>query len=67
MCPGLRLAVAPDYRRQRLGLRLLDEAERRLPSSGATRLQAIAVETDAQATAFGRARDWSSRWRDSAL
>jgi ribosomal protein S18 acetylase RimI-like enzyme len=56
-----RLAVVPDYRRHGLGRRLLDEAERRLASSGASRLQAIVVETDAQAAAFWRASDWEEQ------
>lgn len=56
-----RLAVAPDYRRHGLGRRLLDEAERHLAVSGATRLQAIVVETDAQATAFWRASHWEEQ------
>jgi ribosomal protein S18 acetylase RimI-like enzyme len=53
-----RLAVAPDHRRRRLGRRLVARAEERLAAIGAVRLQAIVVESDAQATGFWRASGW---------
>jgi ribosomal protein S18 acetylase RimI-like enzyme len=53
-----RLAVAPSHRRRGLGRRLLAEAERRLAGAGAVRMQAIVVESDAQATAFWRSTGW---------
>lgn len=56
-----RLAVAPSRRRQGLGLRLLSEAERRLTTLGAVRLQAIVVETDSLATGFWRASSWAEQ------
>jgi ribosomal protein S18 acetylase RimI-like enzyme len=56
-----RLAVAPSHRRGGLGSRLVLAAERRLVEEGATRLQAIVVETDAQATGFWRARGWEEQ------
>lgn len=56
-----RLTVAPEHRRHGLGRRLLHEAERRLTRLGATRLQAIVVETEAVATGFWRASDWAEQ------
>src|ERR1022692_3915959 len=56
-----RLAVAPSHRRRGLGGRLVLEAQRRLADEGASRLQAIVVETDAQATGFWRARGWEQQ------
>lgn len=56
-----RLAVHPDHRRRGLAQRLLSEAERRLADLGARRLQAIVVESDARATGFWRASDWSEQ------
>ncbi|MET0421790.1 MAG: GNAT family N-acetyltransferase, partial [Acidimicrobiia bacterium] len=53
-----RLVVAPDVRRRRLGVRLVKAAEARLSAVGATRLQAIVVEHDDQATAFWRSTGW---------
>ncbi len=53
-----RIVVAPDYRRQGLGRRLLGEAEQRLRSVGARRMHAIVVETDEQAVGFWRASEW---------
>lgn len=53
-----RLAVAPDHRRRGLGRRLVFEAEERLAESGAIRLQAIVVESNAQASGFWRAVGW---------
>ena len=56
-----RLAVRPDHRRGALGKRLLDAAEARLRRLEAVRLQAIVVETDAQAMAFWRASGWEEQ------
>ncbi len=56
-----RLAVAPDHRRAGLGRRLMSEAEERLAEAGARRLQAIVVESDAQATGFWRAIGWEQQ------
>jgi ribosomal protein S18 acetylase RimI-like enzyme len=56
-----RLVVAPSHRRRGLGGRLVLEAQRRLAEDGATRLQAIVIETDAQATGFWRATGWEQQ------
>jgi len=56
-----RLAVAPLYRRQKLGLRLIRAAESRLARLGAVRLQAIVVENDVRATSFWRSTDWDEQ------
>ena len=56
-----RLAVASDRRRGGLGRQLLEAAERRLAALGATRLQAIVVETDDRATGFWRASSWEQQ------
>jgi ribosomal protein S18 acetylase RimI-like enzyme len=56
-----RLAVAPSYRRQGLGGRLLRDAERRLKAIGAVRLQAIVVGSDNRATGFWRGTDWDEQ------
>lgn len=56
-----RLAVLPDHRRSGLGTRLLSAAERRLADAGASRLQAIVVETDARATGFWRSTGWEQQ------
>ncbi len=53
-----RIAVAPEHRRQGLGRRLLEQAERRLRSLGARRMHAIVVGTDERAVGFWRASDW---------
>jgi ribosomal protein S18 acetylase RimI-like enzyme len=53
-----RLAVTPSYRRRGLGTELVGAAVKRLRAVGAVRLQAIVVETDAQAAGFWRAGDW---------
>jgi ribosomal protein S18 acetylase RimI-like enzyme len=54
-----RIVVAPDYRRQGLGRRLLGEAEQRLRSVGVRRMHAIVVETDEQAVGFWRVSAWA--------
>jgi ribosomal protein S18 acetylase RimI-like enzyme len=56
-----RLAVAPARRRTGLGRQLLEAAEGRLAGLGATRLQAIVVETDDRATGFWRATGWQQQ------
>ena len=56
-----RLAVAPSHRRQGLACRLLTEAENRLAALGATRLQAIVVQSDQRATGFWRATSWAEQ------
>jgi ribosomal protein S18 acetylase RimI-like enzyme len=56
-----RLAVLPSERRHGLGRRLLAEAHRHLQEQGAQRLQAIVVETDAQAMGFWRASPWQEQ------
>jgi ribosomal protein S18 acetylase RimI-like enzyme len=53
-----RLAVAPSHRRRGLGTELVSTAVKRLRAVGAVRLQAIVVETEAQAAGFWRASDW---------
>jgi len=53
-----RIAVAPDYRRDGLGRRLLDAAEERLRRLGARRMHAIVVGTDAVAVGFWEGSDW---------
>jgi ribosomal protein S18 acetylase RimI-like enzyme len=61
-----RLAVVPDYRGRGLGRRLVDEAVRRLRTTGAVRLSAIVVDDDERATAFWTKVGWhrqSSRAR----
>ena len=56
-----RLAVAPSHRRRGLGLQLVRAAEERLRGVGASRLQAIAVESDFHAAAFWRASGWEEQ------
>ncbi len=56
-----RLAVAPSHRRAGLGRRLVRAAEDRLSGAGASRLQAIVVETDGQAAGFWRASGWEQQ------
>jgi ribosomal protein S18 acetylase RimI-like enzyme len=56
-----RLAVAPARRRTGLGRQLLAAAEGRLAELGATRLQAIVVETDTRATGFWRDSGWEQQ------
>ena len=53
-----RLVVAPSHRRRGLGTRLLNEAESRLASLGAVRLQAVVVETDHAALGFWQESGW---------
>jgi ribosomal protein S18 acetylase RimI-like enzyme len=47
-----RLAVLPEHRRLGIASSLVAEAERRLESRGARRVNAIVVESDKRATAF---------------
>ena len=53
-----RLVVDPSHRRLGIGSQLVREAEARLRSHGAIRMQAIVVETEERATAFWRATGW---------
>jgi ribosomal protein S18 acetylase RimI-like enzyme len=53
-----RLAVDPSHRRLGLGNRLLREAEARLSSRRAARLQAIVVDTEQLALSFWAASGW---------
>lgn len=53
-----RLVVTPAHRRRGLARLLVDAAERRLARHGATRLQAIVVETAPDAVAFWQALGW---------
>lgn len=54
-----RLVVDAGHRRQGLGRTLLERARHRLADVGATRLQAIVVESDGRATSFWQANEWS--------
>jgi ribosomal protein S18 acetylase RimI-like enzyme len=56
-----RLAVAPSHRRSGLGRQLIGAAEKRLADAGASRLQAIVVETAPHATSFWRASGWEEQ------
>jgi ribosomal protein S18 acetylase RimI-like enzyme len=56
-----RLAVAPSHQRRGLGRQLVRAAEERLTGVGASRLQAIVVESDPHATAFWRASGWEEQ------
>ena len=56
-----RLAVAPSHRRQGLGQALIRCATDRLSDAGASRLQAIVVESDPQAVAFWRSSGWEQQ------
>lgn len=56
-----RLAVAPAFRRERLGRQLVEAAERRLSALGAVRLQATVVARDELATGFWRASGWEEQ------
>lgn len=56
-----RLVVQPNHRRRGLGTRLLVVAEQRLVNVGASRLQAIVVENDSQATKFWQATNWEQQ------
>jgi ribosomal protein S18 acetylase RimI-like enzyme len=56
-----RLVVDPSRRRAGLGRRLVRAAEQRLATGGASRLQAIVVETDAPATGFWAASGWEQQ------
>ena len=56
-----RLVVSPAHRRHGLGRRLVREAENRLATLGAARLQAIVVETDPRATMFWQSAEWEQQ------
>jgi ribosomal protein S18 acetylase RimI-like enzyme len=56
-----RLVVAPDCRRRGLGRQLVGAAESRLRQAGATRAQAVVIETDEAAAWFWRASDWEEQ------
>jgi ribosomal protein S18 acetylase RimI-like enzyme len=56
-----RIAVAPAFRREGLGRRLLHEAEERLRRVGARRMHAIVLRTDARALGFWDSSDWEAQ------
>src|SRR5580658_915426 len=56
-----RLAVSPAYRRSGLASALVREAEHRLGSLGAQRLQAMVVSDDGQAMDFWRHGEWDEQ------
>lgn len=56
-----RLVVASSHRRLGLGRRMLRQAEQRLSTEGAVRLQAIVVETEPQAVGFWHASGWEQQ------
>jgi ribosomal protein S18 acetylase RimI-like enzyme len=56
-----RLVVAPSHRRMGLGLGLVREAERRLAVRGASRMQAVVVESDVPATGLWGASGWEQQ------
>jgi ribosomal protein S18 acetylase RimI-like enzyme len=53
-----RLAVAPDHRRRGLGRQLVQAAKGRLEAAGASRLQAVVVESDERAVGFWSGIGW---------
>lgn len=60
-----RLAVGPDHRRRGIGRLLLDRAEERLRTLGATRLDAMVLEGNELGAATWRASSYEpqERWR----
>jgi ribosomal protein S18 acetylase RimI-like enzyme len=56
-----RLSVAPAWRRQGLGRRLLAAAEDRLRGLGVHRMHAIVVGFDERAVAFWQTSEWERR------
>ncbi len=56
-----RLAVHPGHRRRGLARQLLGAAEARLTGLGASRLQAVVVETNENALPFWTASDWEQQ------
>jgi ribosomal protein S18 acetylase RimI-like enzyme len=56
-----RLVVAPSHRRRGIATELVSTAVGQLRAAGAVRLQAIVVSTDARATGFWRASDWTEQ------
>lgn len=60
-----RLAVGPDHRRRGIGRLLLDRAEERLRTLGATRLDAMVLEGNELGAATWRAASYEpqERWR----
>jgi ribosomal protein S18 acetylase RimI-like enzyme len=56
-----RLVVAPSQRCRGLGSQLLRAAEARLSALRAVRVQAIVVESEAQAMAFWRESGWEQQ------
>jgi len=56
-----RLVVSPAHRRSGLATRLVRAAETRLEAVGATRSQAVVVESDGRAMGFWRAAGWEQQ------